>query len=230
VRDPPVLLHTSRYVVVEKPPNFLSVPGIGPDKADCIAARVRAMLPFASGPLIVHRLDFETSGLMLLALDAETHRRLSAQFARRRVHKEYISLLEGSVESDEGMIDLPIRLDLENRPRQIVDFEQGRPSLTRYRVLAREHRRTRVLFEPLTGRTHQIRVHAAFSGSSTWPSGHRACAQMPPYRRLGLGHSICGDPLYGRGSGSRLMLHASVLEFADPYSGSLVRIESTARF
>jgi tRNA pseudouridine32 synthase/23S rRNA pseudouridine746 synthase len=208
VDDLRIVLAAERFVVADKPSGMLSVPGKGPEKQDCVASRVRARFPGATGPLIVHRLDMETSGLLVLGLDAEAQRELSGQFERRETQKRYIALLEGSVAQDQGEITLPIRLDVDRRPYQIVDHEQGREAVTRYRVLSREIDRTRVEFTPLTGRTHQLRVHAA----------------------SGLSCPIVGDVLYGRDSGERLMLHASWLAFVDPGTGRRVEVESPGPF
>ncbi|CAG0975451.1 Dual-specificity RNA pseudouridine synthase RluA [Phycisphaerales bacterium] len=233
--DLTVIHATPRFVVIDKPAWLLSVPGIGPDKQDCVASRVRAMFPASRGPLIAHRLDMETSGLLVLGLDEDAQRNLSAQFENRAVAKRYVALLEGTPDAAEGTIELPLRLDVDNRPYQIVDFEQGRTSLTRFRVLASEPGRTRVEFEPLTGRTHQLRVHAAFSGDAFWPAREgkppaRSMAQPPPAPRVGLGRPIIGDVLYGRVRAERLMLHASELDFNDPGTGARVRLESGAPF
>lgn len=194
----------ARFVVVDKPSGVLSVPGIGPEKADCVVSRVHEAIYLRQtrepelnpGRLIVHRLDMDTSGLMVIALDADAQRELSKQFEDRIPEKRYVALLDGIVPQDEGLIDLPMRLDVENRPYQIVDHAQGRPAQTHFRVLSRETDRTRVEFRPITGRTHQIRVHAA----------------------QGLGHSILGDVLYGSIVAPRLMLHAAELSFLSPGS------------
>lgn len=196
---------------------MLSVPGKGPDKADCAISRVRNMFGHTSGPMVVHRLDMDTSGLLVIALDPFTQRELSRQFEQRLTSKRYIALLEGGVTHDAGEINVPLRPDIDNRPHQIVDFVHGREAVTRYRVLAREIDRTRVEFEPLTGRTHQLRVHAALP--RTLPDGHLG----------GLGCPIVGDVLYGT-PGGRLMLHASRLELLDPGTGSRLRFESPAPF
>lgn len=204
------------YVVVDKPAGLLSVPGKGPDKADCVAARVAAMFADATGPLIVHRLDMDTSGLMVLGLDADAQRNLSGQFEERTVEKRYVALLAGRVGApgDEGVIDLPIRLDVDRRPYQIVDHEQGKPSETAWRVIGYDHEDgrgcTRVEFTPRTGRSHQLRVHAA----------------------EGLGAPILGDVLYGDGEASapRLMLHAAALAFDEPVGGGRVEFESETPF
>jgi tRNA pseudouridine32 synthase/23S rRNA pseudouridine746 synthase len=206
------------YAVVDKPANFLSVPGRGPDKHDCVAARVRAAFPRATGPLVVHRLDWETSGLMVFGLDPDAQRALSRQFERRQVEKAYVALVDGVVEPDSGLIRAPIRLDVGRRPFRIVDPLLGRPALTRFRVLAREIDRTRLLLEPLTGRTHQLRVHLA-----------------APREQGGLGHPIQGDVLYGSresrgGLFPRLMLHAWRLAFLEPGTPRRVEFESPVPF
>ena len=193
---------------------MLSVPGKGEEKADCAVARVRAMFPAATGPLVVHRLDMDTSGLLVLGLNPESQRDLSMQFEFRKTEKRYIALVGGIVEADQGDISLPMRADLTNRPHQIIDHELGRPAQTHFRVLAREIDRTRVEFEPITGRSHQLRVHAAAA------------------REIGgLGHPILGDILYGDStSASRLMLHATYLSFCLPGGGKRVEFTSAAEF
>ncbi len=204
-----VVAETDRFVVIDKPSGMLSVPGKGAEKADCAAARVRTMFPRATGPLVVHRLDMETSGLLIFGLDPDAQRELSRQFEQRIVEKRYTALLAGLVWPEAGEIDLPIRADLSRRPIQIVDFEQGRPSKTLYRVITHETDRTRVWFTPVTGRSHQLRVHAA----------------------EGLKAPILGDPLYGdAGSFPRLALHASMLAVRDVETGRRVEFVSTAEF
>jgi tRNA pseudouridine32 synthase/23S rRNA pseudouridine746 synthase len=198
----------TRFVVVDKPAGLLSVPGKGAGKADCVPARVRAMFPDASGPLVVHRLDMETSGLMVLGLDADAQRTLSAQFESRDTEKAYVALVTGVINGEVGVIDLPMRPDLGNRPIQIVDRDRGRPAVTHWRVLAREIDRVRIEFRPVTGRTHQIRVHAA----------------------AGLGARIVGDALYGGEPAPRLMLHAVRLTFRDPDTGRRVEFASAPAF
>jgi tRNA pseudouridine32 synthase/23S rRNA pseudouridine746 synthase len=219
---------TARYAVVHKPPGLLSVPGKGPDKQDCAAARVAALFPHASGPLVVHRLDMETSGLMVFALDPDAQRDLSAQFERRQVHKAYTALLSSPVAlsgpslpggiapprqtpqslPDSGRIDLPIRADIHNRPYQVIDFDRGRPAITDWQLLAREIDRVRIRLLPLTGRTHQLRLHAA----------------------AGLGLPIIGDALYAGQPAERLMLHASELGFLEPGTPRRVDFTSQAPF
>ena len=197
------------YVVIDKPSGMLSVPGRGDDKADCAASRVREAFPGASGPLVVHRLDMETSGLMVLGLTPAAQRHLSMQFERRRVEKRYRALVSGLIDEDEGVIDLPLRADIERRPIQIVDHDLGKPARTAWRVLSRETDRTRLDLTPETGRTHQLRVHMA----------------------TGIGCPIVGDVLYGDADGAeRLMLHATWLSIIDPESGRRVSFESAAPF
>ena len=192
------------FVVVEKSCGLLSVPGIGPDKADCLVARVATRFP---GARIVHRLDRDTSGVMVLATDAATHRRLSMAFEARQVEKSYHALVAGHVAGDSGQIDLPLRKEALGSARQVVCHAQGRPSRTRWFLEARlgavpagvrgggEARPcTLVRLEPLTGRSHQLRVHL-----------------------LSIGHAILGDNLYADPplveAASRLCLHASTLGF-----------------
>jgi len=214
----PILFECERFVIVDKPTGVSSVPGKGPHKADCVVARVRAMFPRARGPLVVHRLDMETSGLLVVALDPDAQRELSACFERRDVEKRYVAVLEGQVVYDAGEVNVPIRLDPDNRPYQVPDFEHGRSAVSRYTVRGREPDRTRVEFRPVTGRSHQLRVHSA----------------LPPVvmgRPGGLGCPIVGDGLYGdRASGPRLMLHATYLRFTDPGIGRETVFESRAPF
>ncbi len=205
-------------MVVEKPAGLLSVPGKGEAKADCAAARIRQAFPDASGPLVVHRLDMETSGLMVFALDEGAQRELSMEFEARRTRKAYVALVAGMVVRDEGVIDLAMRADLERRPIQIVDRELGRPAQTRYRVMAREIDRTRVRLEPITGRTHQLRVHCAHAEGLRCPivgdSLYSACDAAP---------AMVGQP-------PRLMLHASELAFREPGDGAMVEFRSAVAF
>ncbi|MEO0630280.1 MAG: pseudouridine synthase [Planctomycetota bacterium] len=195
------IVYADRHtVVVNKPAGLLSVPGRGADKADCVAARVRDAFPHARGPLIAHRLDMDTSGLIVLGLDPHAQRFLSLQFERRRVQKRYVALIAGCPRHELGLIDLPLRVDWPHRPRQIVCFESGKPAQTRWRVLARETDRARLELEPITGRTHQLRIHLADA--------------------RGLGLAILGDPLYANGPARadhpRLMLHAARLSIRLP--------------
>lgn len=203
-----------RWAVVDKPAGMLSVPGRGDGKQDCVAARVAAMFPGATGPLTVHRLDMDTSGLMVFALSPTAHGDLSRQFQLRKTAKRYTAVLDGEVDGDEGEVDLPLFVDWPNRPRQQVDYILGKPAQTLWRVLAREPERTRVEMTPITGRSHQLRVHAA-----------------TPREDGGIGAPILGDVFYGdAGSAPRLMLHASSLAFWDPSIGTRVEVASPAPF
>lgn len=210
-----VVLEHERFVVVNKPSGLLSVQGKGPGKEDCVVSRVRAMYPRATGSVVVHRLDWETSGVMVLAMDAEAHRRLGRQFEKRIVRKTYVAVVGGVPGEASGEIRLPVRPDWSNRPYQIVDEVGGREAVTAWRVLWTERRDgvecARIEFKPRTGRTHQLRVHAA----------------------KGLGMAILGDPLYGDvDSAERLLLHASCLEFWEPVKqgAGWVRVESAVPF
>ncbi|MCA9272257.1 MAG: bifunctional tRNA pseudouridine(32) synthase/ribosomal large subunit pseudouridine synthase RluA [Phycisphaerales bacterium] len=209
------LVHVDqRFVVVDKPAGLLSVPGRGPDKADCVIARVLELFPEATGPMVVHRLDMDTSGLLVVALDAGAQRDLSVQFQDRLTRKAYVALVDGIIERDTGYVDLPLRVDWPNRPIQIVCMDEGKPAQTEYRVLARETERTRLELIPVTGRTHQLRVH---------------CADPQ-----GLGAPILGDRLYAHGPARddhpRLMLHAARLSIRPPGSKRLVDFESEVPF
>ena len=203
----------AELLVLDKPAGLLSVPGRGPDKADCLAARVQAAYPDA---LIVHRLDMDTSGLIVLARGAEVHRTLSRAFAARAVEKRYVALVAGRLAPPEagwGTVDLPLICDWPNRPLQKVDFEVGKPSVTRWRVLGYDAAMdaTRVELVPVTGRSHQLRVHM------------RA-----------LGHPMLGDPLYAsdsvRAQAPRLLLHAAALSIPHPLTGAACRFESPPPF
>ena len=199
------------FVVVEKASGFLSVPGRGPEKRDCVCARVRDLYPDCIPNPEVHRLDMDTSGLMVVALKVDSQRNLSEQFRLRRTRKRYTALLDGRLEGERGTIELRFRLDLENRPRQIHDAENGKLGITHWERVSIESGVTRVAFVPVTGRTHQLRVHAAHD--------------------LGLGIPIVGDPLYGRGTGpAQLKLHACELGFQHPRTGEKLDFDSTPPF
>lgn len=195
-----VIAADDRLVVFNKPTGLLSVPGIGPEKQDCLVSRAQHQFP---GARIVHRLDRDTSGVIILALDADTHRELSRQFHDRETKKRYIAVVAGIVQDDEGEIDLPMRKDMDplRAPRQLIDHTHGRRALTKYRVLERLNDRTRVALTPITGRSHQLRLHL-----------------------LELGHAILGDDLYApddvRALADRLLLHAESLTIIDPATGS----------
>jgi tRNA pseudouridine32 synthase/23S rRNA pseudouridine746 synthase len=207
----PILYQDEWLIAVNKPAGLLSVPGRYSDRQDSVLSRLRHLLPDGMVLAAVHRLDWETSGILLLARDRQTYRQLSRQFQERQVHKVYEAVLSGSVTADQGAIELPLWGDPENRPYQKVDEEQGLPSLTRFQVMAREGDCTRVKFMPLTGRTHQLRVHAADS--------------------RGLGVPILGDRLYGCCAvASRLHLHARELRFEHPQSGQTLHLRVKTPF
>ena len=198
-------------IVVDKPAGLLSVPGRGPDKQECVVRQVRDYFPGVIEQPAVHRLDMDTSGLMALAPHSRAHAQLSEQFARRQVKKRYNAILEGVVAEDAGEIELAFRLDPDNRPRQVYDPEQGKVGITRWFKLAVHRGRTRVEFIPLTGRTHQLRLHAA--------------------HELGLGCPIVGDRLYGqRKPGERMLLHAQYLQFFHPTTEKKLVFRSAVPF
>jgi len=193
-------------LVVNKPAGLLAVPGRGADKQDCLSARIQKEFPDA---LVVHRLDMATSGLMVFARGAEMQSRLSQMFREREVEKRYVAVVAGKVEPPIGEVSLPIVADWPNRPLRKIDAVLGKPSLTRYCLIAHDvdAHTSRVVLEPVTGRTHQLRVHMA-----------------------SIGHSILGDALYGGSAAKRLLLHASMLSFAHPLSGELLTLVSEAPF
>ena len=194
-------------LLINKPAEFLAVPGI--HIRDSVAERMKVQFPNASGPLVVHRLDMSTSGLMLIALKSEVYIDLQKQFIDRKIHKEYEALLEGNLSQDKGEIHLPLRLDIDDRPRQLVCFKHGKSAQTHWEVIERKDNRTRVIFKPITGRTHQLRVHAAHS--------------------LGLNAPIVGDDLYGK-TEKRLYLHASRIIFRHPMNSEIIDIKLKAPF
>lgn len=206
-----ILYHDDSIVIVNKPGGMLSVPGRGPDKQDCVTSRLREIFPDMIEQPAAHRLDMYTSGLLVVAVTKGSHRELNRQFMDRTVIKHYQALLEGEIHEDSGEIRLPFRLDPDNRPLQIYDPEQGKMGITEWTRLASETGRTRIRFIPLTGRTHQLRVHAAHP--------------------LGLGCPIVGDSLYGNGSdGDRMLLHAEYLEFIHPESDNRMYFHSPPPF
>ncbi|NVJ24615.1 RluA family pseudouridine synthase [Myxococcus sp. AM011] len=204
-----VLFEDPWLVVINKPHGLLSVPGREESLTDSVLTRLKARHPQATGPLLVHRLDLDTSGLLVAALDSRTHASLQSQFVHREVRKRYVAWVDGHVREDQGRIDFPMRVDLNDRPRQIHDPVHGKSAVTEWRVLERREGRTRVAFFPLTGRTHQLRVHASHP--------------------LGLGAPIVGDRLYGR-DGERLMLHAESLTFQHPRTGESITFDCPAPF
>ena len=202
-----ILYEDDYLLIVNKPAGMLSVPGKG--DADSVYHRLHILYPDATGPIIVHRLDMATSGLLLAAKTKEAHQNLQAQFKNRTIQKRYIALLEGEVPQDEGEIRLPLCPDPLDRPRQIVSEEFGKPALTHYRVLERTSGKTLIAFYPQTGRTHQLRVHAAHP--------------------QGLHCPILGDELYGR-KAERLYLHAEYLAFTHPITSERIEIQKSPAF
>ena len=203
----PVVYEDEWIMAVNKPEGMLSVPG--KLDVDSVYDRIRSMRPDASGPLIVHRLDMSTSGLLLIAKTKEIHKQLQALFKNHQIKKKYVALLDGSVTPAEGIIELPLCLNLHERPRQMVHHTLGKTAVTRYQVIGQHNGITRINFFPLTGRTHQLRVHAAHI--------------------LGLNAPIVGDMLYGK-KADRLFLHATSLEFVHPVTGKTVLIETDVPF
>lgn len=201
----------SYFLVVDKPADLLAVPGRGPDKQDCVVNRVRSHFPEMIEQPAVHRLDQQTSGLMIMALKESAHQYLSKQFQNRQVVKRYVAVVDGVIEAESGRITLPFRLDPDNRPHQIYDPLNGKEAITLWRKMVRDNLTTRIIFTPLTGRTHQLRVHSAH-----------------PH---GLGAPIVGDRLYGTGEeGDIMLLHASYLSFNHPADGRIVEFHSEASF
>jgi tRNA pseudouridine32 synthase/23S rRNA pseudouridine746 synthase len=193
--------------VINKPAEFLSVPG--KIISDSVYQRVKELYPNATGPLIVHRLDMSTSGLMLIAKDEETYVKLQSQFIKRTIKKRYVALLDGILEENEGFIDLPLRVDLDDRPRQLICYEHGKPAQTKWKKIEIINNQTLVYFYPITGRTHQLRVHAS--------------------HELGLNTPIVGDDLYGS-KANRLHLHAEQLIFEHPISKEKIIIKVAPEF
>ncbi|MHA6287727.1 pseudouridine synthase [Maricaulis sp. CAU 1757] len=214
VYDPPPpgplpVLHADRHILVlDKPAGLLTVPGRAANHADCLEARARAEYPSAR---IVHRLDMDTSGVIVLALRHDALVDIGRQFERRLTGKAYVAVVQGEMVATHGRVDQPLITDWPNRPKQHVDAENGRAAVTDYRVIERAAGRTRVGLLPLTGRSHQLRVHMAW-----------------------LGHPILGDNLYADAAAlaasDRLCLHAERLEFSHPESGARVCFETPAPF
>jgi tRNA pseudouridine32 synthase/23S rRNA pseudouridine746 synthase len=206
--DIPIVHSDSSIVVVEKPAGLLTVPGLSAANSTNLVSLVRIEFPDA---LIVHRLDRDTSGLIVVARDIEAQRNLSRQFERRTVVKRYIAVVSGSPNAPQGRIELPIGKDFERPPRHRVDHAHGRPAVTDWRIVARFADRARLELAPLTGRSHQLRIHLAE-----------------------VGHPVLGDPLYGCGDASRmadrLLLHASRLSITHPLTGEQMTWTSDCPF
>ena len=206
-----IIYQDDDIVVVRKSSGFLSVPGRGPEKLDSVSHRIRISIPGCITQPSVHRLDMDTSGLMVLGLTTAAHRNLSIQFQDRLTDKRYQALLDGQLEGDYGTIALPFRLDVENRPFQIYDEIHGKMGTTHWQKIAIEGDHTRIDFIPVTGRTHQLRLHASHP--------------------KGLGIPIVGDSFYGNGTGpGQLKLHAAYLAFKHPETGEALHFESPPPF
>ena len=206
-----ILYQDKDIVVVDKPSGLLSIPGRGPEKTDSVSHRIRQMFPDCLAQPSVHRLDMDTSGLLVLALTAASHRHLSLQFQNRETDKHYLALLDGELAGEEGTITLPFRLDIENRPHQIYDEIHGKIGTTHWKKLGIENGKTRIAFHPITGRTHQLRVHSAHP--------------------KGLGIPIVDDPLYGNGDlPGKMKLHACELTFTHPTTGEKMTFTAPVPF
>ncbi|MCH2046898.1 MAG: RluA family pseudouridine synthase, partial [Saprospiraceae bacterium] len=202
-----VVFEDKDLVIINKPYEFLSVPGIA--IKDSVYTRIQEQISDISGPIIVHRLDMSTSGLLMLAKNKEAHKALQKQFIQKTIQKRYVALLDGLVETDHGKISLPLRGDLDDRPRQLVCFEHGKPAETHWKVVERKDGKTRIHFYPITGRTHQLRMHASHP--------------------LGLNIAISGDDLYGK-KANRLYLHADRLTFLHPRTHKKIVVHKEADF
>jgi tRNA pseudouridine32 synthase/23S rRNA pseudouridine746 synthase len=202
-----IIFEDDDLLVIHKPAEFLSVPGI--HIQDSVYTRIKQQYPKISGPIIVHRLDMSTSGLMVLAKNKKAHKNLQSQFINRTVTKKYVALLDGNIDDNSGEIKLPLRVDLDDRPRQLVCFEHGKSAETKWEVVERKNNTTRIHLFPITGRTHQLRVHAS--------------------HYLGLNTSIIGDDLYGKKE-NRLHLHAAFLEFTHPSTKEKISFHKKAEF
>ncbi|WP_298782361.1 RluA family pseudouridine synthase [uncultured Polaribacter sp.] len=202
-----IIFEDDVIIIVNKPAEFLSVPG--KEITDSVYSRVKEKYPTATGPLIVHRLDMSTSGILVLTKTKEANKIVQSQFIKRTIKKRYVALLDGNLSENSGTINLPMRLDLDDRPRQLVDFTHGKNAKTKWKVIEREDNKTRVHFFPITGRTHQLRVHAA--------------------HKEGLNASIIGDDLYGKKQ-NRLHLHAEFIEFVHPTTNKLISFTVKAKF
>ena len=192
-QDLEIIYEDDVLIAVNKPAEFLSVPG--KDIKDSVFTRIKEKYPNATGPLIVHRLDMSTSGILLLTKTKEANKVLQSQFINRTIKKRYVALLDGDLPENKGKIILPLRVDLDDRPKQLVDFIYGKPAETDWKIIQKENGKTRVYFHPITGRTHQLRMHSA--------------------HKSGLNTPIVGDDLYGR-KDKRLHLHAEFIEFLHP--------------
>jgi len=213
IYDPPqeplkIIHEDAHIIVVSKPAGLLSVPGKGEHLADCLAARVQAAFP---GALVIHRLDMDTSGVLIMARNKDAQANIGKQFERRKTRKVYIADIWGAPAESSGLVDLPLRCDWDNRPRQMMCHEQGKPAQTRWEIIGQHERGARVKLEPITGRTHQLRVHMQ-----------------------ALGFPILGDCFYAheqaQNAAKRLHLHAQSLTLHHPDGGDLITFEDAAGF
>ena len=207
-QDALVILYDDHEVLlVDKPSGLLSVPGKGEHLADCLIARVQAVYPQA---LLIHRLDRDTSGVMIFGLTPHAQRHLGLQFEKRQTKKTYVARVAGQMSEKTGTVDLPLIVDWPNRPLQMVDHENGKQAVTDWRIVRSNANETRVRLMPKTGRSHQLRVHM-----------------------LALGHPILGDPFYAKGPARdhpRLMLHSETFQFRHPDGGQGMRITAKSPF
>ena len=202
-----IVFEDDDLIIVNKPPEFLSVPG--KEIKDSVYTRIKQKYPSVTGPIIVHRLDMSTSGILVLTKTKEANKILQQQFIKRTVKKRYVALLSGKVSEKKGTITLPLRLDLDDRPRQLVDFKNGKAAKTNWTIISENNTHTRIHFYPVTGRTHQLRVHAA--------------------HKDGLNLPIIGDDLYGTKQ-DRLYLHADFIEFIHPTSKNKINFTVPSDF
>ena len=202
-----ILYEDAHVVVVNKPAGLLSVPG--KHIRDSVLTRIQQLYPKAEGPLIVHRLDQDTSGIIVVVLSKAAHKHLQQQFLARSIEKNYVAILEKAIEPASGVIDLPLILDIDNRPMQMVHHQLGKPAKTVFTVLERNANRTLIQLNPVTGRTHQLRVHCA--------------------HQSGLHAPILGDNLYGSRS-RRLCLHAQQIAFTHPITNTPVKVKTDIPF
>ena len=203
-----ILYQDEAMLILNKPSGLLTVPGKAAEHQDCLERRVQRVYPEAR---IVHRLDMSTSGIVVMALGLDSQRHLNRQFEQRQTEKHYVARLEGTMQAEKGVVELPLICDWPNRPKQMVCFERGKKATTNYLVLAREHNATRVKLTPITGRSHQLRVHMQW-----------------------LGHPILGDKFYASKDGvqaaTRLQLHAEFLAVSHPTSGKMMEFYAKCPF
>lgn len=201
-----IIYQDEHLIAVDKPEGLLSVPGLGEANQDCVATR---LLEVDSEVKVVHRLDCYTSGIMILAVGIEAQRNLSRQFHDRKINKQYIAVVHGVLNEQQGTIDIPMRGDPDDRPRQIVDYQQGKSSRTHWTVINAANNRTRLLLKPVTGRTHQLRVHCK-----------------------AIGHTIVGDGLYGDDGEKerRMLLHAETIELTHPETDERMCLRAPCEF